>query len=134
MWGTPFQLKVWEALLRIPAGQVVAYEDLAQMIGAPGAPPGPSGLPCSAASNPIPLLIPCHRVIRKAGEFGSYRYGSARKKAMLGTEPKKTIPGRDRERRRKRRAPRPQSPFSSASPSRNGLSCRRFSPRRGTTW
>jgi AraC family transcriptional regulator of adaptative response/methylated-DNA-[protein]-cysteine methyltransferase len=81
--ATNFQLKVWEALLRIPAGQVVAYEDLAQMIEAPRA---ARAVGSAVASNPIPLLIPCHRVIRKAGEFGNYRYGSARKKAMLGWE------------------------------------------------
>ncbi len=81
--GTNFQLKVWEALLRIPSGQVVAYEDLAQMIGAPRS---ARAVGSAVASNPIPLLIPCHRVIRKSGDFGNYRYGSARKKAMHGWE------------------------------------------------
>lgn len=81
--GTNFQIKVWEALLKIPVGSVVAYEDLAHYIGRPTAARAVSN---AVAHNPIPFLIPCHRVIRKAGDFGGYRYGSARKKAMLGWE------------------------------------------------
>lgn len=81
--GTNFQIKVWEALLKIPVGSVVAYEDLAHYIGRPTAARAISN---AVARNPIPFLIPCHRVIRKAGDFGGYRYGSARKKAMLGWE------------------------------------------------
>lgn len=81
--GTNFQIKVWEALLKIPVGSVVAYQDLAYYIGRPTAARAVSN---AVAHNPIPFLIPCHRVIRKAGEFGGYRYGSARKKAMLGWE------------------------------------------------
>jgi AraC family transcriptional regulator of adaptative response/methylated-DNA-[protein]-cysteine methyltransferase len=81
--GTNFQIKVWEALLRIPPGSVVAYEDIAQYIGRPTAARAVSN---AVAHNPIPFLIPCHRVIRKEGVFGGYRYGPARKKAMLGWE------------------------------------------------
>lgn len=81
--GTNFQIKVWEALLRIPPGSVVAYEDIANYIGRPTAARAVSN---AVANNPIPFLIPCHRVIRKEGVFGGYRYGSARKKAMLGWE------------------------------------------------
>jgi AraC family transcriptional regulator of adaptative response/methylated-DNA-[protein]-cysteine methyltransferase len=81
--GTNFQIKVWEALLRIPPGSVVAYEDIANYIGQPTAARAVSN---AVAHNPIPFLIPCHRVIRKEGVFGNYRYGSARKKAMLGWE------------------------------------------------
>jgi AraC family transcriptional regulator of adaptative response/methylated-DNA-[protein]-cysteine methyltransferase len=81
--GTNFQIKVWEALLRIPPGSVVAYEDIAHFIGRPTAARVVSN---AVAHNPIPFLIPCHRVIRKAGNFGGYRYGSTRKKAMLGWE------------------------------------------------
>ncbi len=81
--GTNFQIKVWEALLRIPPGSVVAYEDIANYIGRPTAARAVSN---AVAHNPIPFLIPCHRVIRKEGVFGGYRYGSARKKAMLGWE------------------------------------------------
>jgi AraC family transcriptional regulator of adaptative response/methylated-DNA-[protein]-cysteine methyltransferase len=81
--GTNFQLKVWEALLSIPTGQVVTYEELAAMIKAPNA---ARAVGSAVGRNPIPWLIPCHRVIRKVGEFGNYRYGSARKKALLGWE------------------------------------------------
>jgi AraC family transcriptional regulator of adaptative response/methylated-DNA-[protein]-cysteine methyltransferase len=81
--GTNFQLKVWEALLRIPSGHVVAYEDLAVVIGEPSA---ARAVGTAIGRNPVPFLIPCHRVIHKVGDFGNYRYGSARKKAILGWE------------------------------------------------
>jgi AraC family transcriptional regulator of adaptative response/methylated-DNA-[protein]-cysteine methyltransferase len=81
--GTNFQIKVWEALLKIPPGSVVAYEDIAHYIGRPTA---ARAVGNAVAHNPIPFLIPCHRVIPKVGDFGGYRYGSARKKAMLGWE------------------------------------------------
>jgi AraC family transcriptional regulator of adaptative response/methylated-DNA-[protein]-cysteine methyltransferase len=81
--GTNFQIKVWEALLRIPSGQVLAYNDLANMIGKPGSARAVSR---ALAVNPIAVLIPCHRVIRKMGAFGGYRWGTARKKAILGWE------------------------------------------------
>jgi AraC family transcriptional regulator of adaptative response/methylated-DNA-[protein]-cysteine methyltransferase len=81
--GTNFQIKVWEALLRIPSGTVVSYEDLAVSIGMPGAARAVSN---AVARNPLPVIIPCHRVIRKMGDFGGYRYGTARKKALLGWE------------------------------------------------
>jgi AraC family transcriptional regulator of adaptative response/methylated-DNA-[protein]-cysteine methyltransferase len=79
--GTNFQIKVWEALLQIPPGAVVSYEDIADRIGMPSASRAVSN---AVAQNPIPVVIPCHRVIRKAGEFGGYHYGTARKKALLG--------------------------------------------------
>jgi AraC family transcriptional regulator, regulatory protein of adaptative response / methylated-DNA-[protein]-cysteine methyltransferase len=81
--GTNFQLKVWEALLRIPLGAVSSYEGLAATAGYPGA---SRAVGTALARNPIAVLIPCHRVIRKLGEFGNYRYGVARKKALLGWE------------------------------------------------
>jgi AraC family transcriptional regulator of adaptative response/methylated-DNA-[protein]-cysteine methyltransferase len=81
--GTNFQIKVWEALLRIPPGAVTTYSDLAAAIGMPRA---ARAVGNAVASNPIPVLIPCHRVIRKAGDFGKYRYGATRKKALLGWE------------------------------------------------
>jgi AraC family transcriptional regulator of adaptative response/methylated-DNA-[protein]-cysteine methyltransferase len=81
--GTNFQIKVWEALLQIPVGSVVSYEDIARYIGKPSAARAVSN---AVAHNPIPVLIPCHRVIRKAGVIGGYRYGTARKKAMLAWE------------------------------------------------
>lgn len=81
--GTNFQIKVWEALLRIPSGSVVTYEDIALSIGMPKAARAVSN---AVANNPVAVLIPCHRVIRKDGEFGGYHYGTARKKALLGWE------------------------------------------------
>ena len=78
--GTNFQLKVWEALLRIPPGAVTSYEGLAAQAGRPGA---SRAVGTALGRNPIAVLIPCHRVIRKLGEFGNYRYGSVRKKALL---------------------------------------------------
>jgi AraC family transcriptional regulator of adaptative response/methylated-DNA-[protein]-cysteine methyltransferase len=81
--GTNFQLKVWEALLRIPAGSMVSYQDISLYIGMPG---GSQAVGNAISRNPIPVLIPCHRVIRKSGDFGKYHWGSSRKKAMLGWE------------------------------------------------
>ena len=81
--GTNFQIKVWEALLRIPSGKVVAYEDIAAFIGMPSAARAVSR---AVATNPVAYLIPCHRVIRKMGMLGGYRWGMPRKKAILGWE------------------------------------------------
>jgi AraC family transcriptional regulator of adaptative response/methylated-DNA-[protein]-cysteine methyltransferase len=81
--GTNFQIKVWEALLRIPSGSVSTYEDMARRIGQPRA---VRAVGSAVARNPIPVLIPCHRVIRKLGEFGNYRYGTTRKRALLAWE------------------------------------------------
>lgn len=81
--GTNFQLKVWEALLQIPAGTVTTYEGIAERIGKPGA---PRAVGTAIGHNPIAVLIPCHRVIRKVGDFGNYRYGALRKKALLAYE------------------------------------------------
>jgi AraC family transcriptional regulator of adaptative response/methylated-DNA-[protein]-cysteine methyltransferase len=81
--GTNFQLKVWEALLQIPAGEVTTYAGLASRIGKPTA---MRAVGTAVGHNPIAVLIPCHRVIRKVGEFGNYRYGALRKKALLARE------------------------------------------------
>jgi AraC family transcriptional regulator of adaptative response/methylated-DNA-[protein]-cysteine methyltransferase len=81
--GTNFQIKVWEALLRIPPGQVCTYEDVAQSLGQPTAARAVGG---AVGANHIAYLIPCHRVIRKSGVIQDYRWGSTRKKAMLGWE------------------------------------------------
>jgi len=81
--GTNFQLKVWEALLQIPAGAVTTYKDIASTIGKPGA---MRAVGTAIGHNPIAVLIPCHRVIRKIGEFGNYRYGTLRKKILLARE------------------------------------------------
>jgi AraC family transcriptional regulator, regulatory protein of adaptative response / methylated-DNA-[protein]-cysteine methyltransferase len=81
--GTNFQLKVWEALLQIPAGEVTTYAGIASRIGNPGA---TRAVGTAVGHNPIAVLIPCHRVIRKMGDFGNYRYGALRKKALLVRE------------------------------------------------
>ncbi|OGO64374.1 MAG: 6-O-methylguanine DNA methyltransferase [Chloroflexi bacterium RBG_19FT_COMBO_50_10] len=81
--GTNFQLKVWEALLRIPSGSVVSYRDIAGYLGEPKA---ARAVGNALGRNPIAMLIPCHRVIHSLGEFGNYHYGEARKVALLGWE------------------------------------------------
>ncbi|HNL39603.1 MAG TPA: methylated-DNA--[protein]-cysteine S-methyltransferase [Saprospiraceae bacterium] len=81
--GTNFQLKVWEALLKIPAGAVSTYQHIAQNIGQPAA---ARAVGAAIGRNPVAYLIPCHRVIRKEGLVGQYHWGSTRKKALLGCE------------------------------------------------
>lgn len=81
--GSSFQIKVWEALLRIPPGTVVTYQDIAVSIGLPGA---SRAVGQAIGQNPLPVIIPCHRVIRSLGGFGGYRYGVERKQALLGWE------------------------------------------------
>jgi len=81
--GTNFQLKVWEALLKTSPGSVVSYEGLAERVGRRG---GARAVGQAVARNPVAFLIPCHRVIRKTGVIGNYRWGPARKKAMLTWE------------------------------------------------
>lgn len=81
--GTNFQLKVWEALLKIPPGACVTYGDLASGIGAKGA---ARAVGAAVGANMISLLIPCHRVILASGVVHNYRWGSARKKAILALE------------------------------------------------
>lgn len=81
--GTNFQIKVWEALIMIPTGSVINYQDIAYRIGVPGA---ARAVGNAVSSNALPVIIPCHRVIRKSGMIGKYRWGSARKKAILGYE------------------------------------------------
>lgn len=81
--GTNFQLKVWQALLQIPAGTVVSYDTVAHLIGQPGS---ARAIGRAVALNPVGYLIPCHRVIRKVGAIGDYHWGPARKKAIIGWE------------------------------------------------
>ena len=81
--GTNFQLKVWEALLEVPAGGLCSYSDLAAMMGRPTA---TRAVASAVAANHIAFLIPCHRVIRSMGGFGRYRWGAARKRAIVGWE------------------------------------------------
>ncbi len=81
--GTNFQVQVWQALLRIPAGAVASYGDVAAAVGQPTAVRAVAG---AVAANRVGWLIPCHRVIRKVGETGGYRWGTVRKRAMLARE------------------------------------------------
>ena len=78
--GTPFQIKVWEALLRIPSGYVTAYESIAAAAGRPSA---ARAAGTAIGRNPVSWLIPCHRALRKSGELGGYRWGLGTKRAML---------------------------------------------------
>ena len=81
--GTNFQVQVWQALLTIPPGGMVSYQDLAERIGRPTASRAIAG---AVAKNPVGYLIPCHRVINKSGRYHGYRWGPTRKKAILGWE------------------------------------------------
>ena len=81
--GTDFQLRVWMALREIPLGETRSYSDVARMIGEPRA---VRAVANACASNPVPLIIPCHRVIRKDGSLGGYGLGIGRKKALLSRE------------------------------------------------
>ncbi|HEX6558982.1 MAG TPA: methylated-DNA--[protein]-cysteine S-methyltransferase [Longimicrobiales bacterium] len=86
--GTNFQIRVWEALLRIPAGQAATYEEIARQIGRPTA---LRAVGAAIGQNPVGYLIPCHRVLRKSGVFGDYHWGSTRKKAILAWESSRAL-------------------------------------------
>lgn len=81
--GTAFQLKVWEALLKIPSGSLTTYSGIAEVIGAKGA---ARAVGTAVGDNPVAYLIPCHRVIRATGIIGEYHWGSVRKKVMIAKE------------------------------------------------
>jgi AraC family transcriptional regulator of adaptative response/methylated-DNA-[protein]-cysteine methyltransferase len=81
--GTNFQVKVWEALLRIPSGALATYGDLAGWIGQPTA---SRAVGAAVGANPISFLIPCHRVILNTGVIHNYRWGTSRKRALLAWE------------------------------------------------
>src|SRR5690606_5154520 len=81
--GTNFQIKVWEALLKIPMGSVSTYQGVAEQINSPKA---MQAVGSAVGSNHIAYLIPCHRVIRKDGILGEYRWNATRKKSMIGWE------------------------------------------------
>jgi len=88
--GTDFQLKVWEALLKIPMGKLSTYGAIAEAIGNSAA---SRAVGTAIGSNPVAFLIPCHRVIQSTGLFGGYMWGPARKTAIIGWEAAKTNPG-----------------------------------------
>ncbi len=81
--GTPFQMQVWEALLKIPYGKVVSYNEIAIKINKPKA---SRAVANALGRNNIAILIPCHRVIRKIGALGGYKWGEGRKLSILGSE------------------------------------------------
>ena len=83
LMGGPFQIKVWEALMRIPSGHVTTYSEIAQAIGHPAA---VRAVGTAVGRNPVSLLIPCHRALRKSGGLGGYQWGLPVKRAMLAWE------------------------------------------------
>jgi len=83
MIGAPFQLQVWEALLRIPSGHVTTYSEIALSIGRPKA---VRAVGTAVGRNPVSLLIPCHRALRKSGALGGYHWGLPIKRTLLAWE------------------------------------------------
>ena len=81
--GTPFQLKLWETLSTIPRGRTESYSSLASMIGSPGA---ARAIGTACRLNPLPLLIPCHRVIKQDGSTGEFALGKINKEYLLRME------------------------------------------------
>jgi methylated-DNA-[protein]-cysteine S-methyltransferase/AraC family transcriptional regulator of adaptative response/methylated-DNA-[protein]-cysteine methyltransferase len=81
--GTPFQRRVWAQLKAIPAGGTVTYGELARQLSPAS---HPRAVATACAANPIALAIPCHRVIRKDGDLAGYRWGLARKRALIEKE------------------------------------------------
>lgn len=81
--GTDFQLKVWEALLKIPEGNLTSYQKIATYIGKSNA---TRAVGTAIGNNPVAFLIPCHRVIQANGNLGGYRWGEIRKSALIGWE------------------------------------------------
>ncbi len=85
--GTPFQLKVWETLLKVPLGGLTTYGDIAGSIDKPKA---SRAVGTAIGRNPVAFLIPCHRVIQATGNIGGYMWGSDRKAAIIGWEAAKS--------------------------------------------
>ena len=83
LFGTPFQLKVWEALLKIPSSSLSTYGTIAKQIGKPKS---YRAVGAAIGSNPVAFLIPCHRVIRSNGHLGGYMWGLNRKQAIIAWE------------------------------------------------
>lgn len=81
--GSPFQLKVWNALRAIPFGETISYEELARRVGSPA---GQRAAGHANGQNPLAIVIPCHRVINKDGKLGGYGGGLWRKQLLLGLE------------------------------------------------
>jgi AraC family transcriptional regulator of adaptative response/methylated-DNA-[protein]-cysteine methyltransferase len=89
--GTPFQVRVWRALLQVPPGALTSYGRLADVIAKPSA---ARAVGAAVGQNPLAYLIPCHRVIRETGVIGEYHWGTARKRAMIAWESSQFPPAR----------------------------------------
>jgi len=85
--GTEFQCKVWDALLKIPYGKTRSYSDIAHLIGKPGA---FRAVANACGDNPVPLLIPCHRVVHKSGNAVGFGWGKEAKYFLLNLEKKRS--------------------------------------------
>jgi AraC family transcriptional regulator of adaptative response/methylated-DNA-[protein]-cysteine methyltransferase len=81
--ATAFQRKVWEQLRRIPYGESITYSELAARVGSPRS---VRAVARGCATNPVAVVVPCHRVVRKGGELGGYRWGVGRKRQLLSKE------------------------------------------------
>jgi AraC family transcriptional regulator of adaptative response/methylated-DNA-[protein]-cysteine methyltransferase len=81
--GTDFEVRVWEALLEVPVGQLTSYSDIATKVRAPKA---ARAVGAAVGRNPISFVVPCHRVVGKSGGLTGYHWGLTRKRAMLGWE------------------------------------------------
>jgi AraC family transcriptional regulator of adaptative response/methylated-DNA-[protein]-cysteine methyltransferase len=88
--GTAFQIKVWETLLKIPAGSLTTYAGIARDMNSPQA---VRAVGSAVGNNPVAFLIPCHRVIKSNGELGEYHWGATRKNAMIGWEASRIATG-----------------------------------------
>lgn len=91
--GTAFQWRVWRALQQIPSGETRSYSDIAREVGRPSA---VRAVANACASNPVCLVVPCHRVVAKNGELGGYRWGTRRKERLLASEARRRGRGRQR--------------------------------------
>ncbi len=83
LYGTPFQLSVWRALLDIPFGETVSYQNIAQAIGRDTASRAVGG---AVGDNPVSILVPCHRVIQSNGDITNYGWGTPKKRTLLKME------------------------------------------------
>ena len=86
--GTDFEIRVWQALLRIPMGRAVTYADIARHLGQPTA---SRAVGSAVGRNPISFVVPCHRVLRGDGQLGGYHWGLTRKRALIGWETGRTV-------------------------------------------
>ncbi len=86
--GTAFQRRVWRALAAVPAGTTATYGDIARAIGQPGA---VRAVGAACGSNPLAVVIPCHRILRSDGGLSGYRWGTSRKRTLLERERRETL-------------------------------------------